>query len=105
NNPAGALKYVLILGDATYDFKNRTPNNFNIVPSYQSEESGNYVSSYVTDDYIGMTAPQTSTYLPGIIPDVPVGRIPAATVAEAKLMVDKTLAYYNNLPGQSSPFG
>src|SRR5690606_31265269 len=59
NNPAGALKYVLILGDATYDFKNRTPNHFNIVPSYQSEESGNYVSSYVTDDYIGMTAPQT----------------------------------------------
>src|SRR5690606_26937236 len=105
NSPAGALKYVLLLGDATYDFKNRIPNNFNIVPAYQSEESGNYVSSFVTDDYIGMTAPQTATHLPSMLADVPVGRLPAATIQEAKLLVDKTLAYYNNLPGQSTPFG
>ena len=105
NTPAGALKYVFILGDATYDFKNRTPNNFNIVPSYQSEESGNYISSFVTDDYIGMTSPQTSTHLAGMLADLPVGRLPAANIQEAKLLVDKTLAYYNNLPGQSTPFG
>lgn len=105
NSPAGTLKYVLILGDTTYDFKNRIPNNHNIVPAYQSEESGNYVSSFVTDDYIGMTSPQTATHLPSMLADVPVGRLPAANIQEAKLLVDKTLAYYNNLPGQSSPFG
>lgn len=105
NRPAGKLKYVFILGDTTYDFKNRTPNNFNIVLGYQSEESSNYVSSFITDDYFVMTSPQTSTYIPGIIPDIPIGRIPAANVTEAKQMLDKTLAYYNALPGQSTPFG
>ena len=105
NSPAGTLKYVLILGDATYDFKNRTANNYNIVPSYQSEESGNYVTSFVTDDYFVMTAPQTSSHLTTLLPNIPIGRLPAANMAEAKNLVDKTLAYYNNLPGQSTPFG
>ncbi len=105
NNPLGTLKYVFILGDATYDYKNRIPNNFNIVSSYQSEESGNFVSSFVTDDYIVMTKPQTTNYLQGNLPDVPVGRIPAANVAEAIAMIDKTLAYYNQMPSKGTPFG
>lgn len=105
NRNPGKLKYVFILGDATYDFKNRTPNNFNIVPGYQSEESSNFVNSFITDDYFVMTAPQTSTFIPNILPDLPVGRIPAANTTEAKAMLDKTLAYYNALPGQSTPFG
>lgn len=105
NRPVNSLKYVFLLGDTTYDFKNRTPNNFNIVPGYQSEESSNYVNSFVTDDYIVMTAPQVSSFLANNLPDIPVGRIPAANISEAKTMIDKTLAYYNNLPGQSSPFG
>lgn len=105
NSPAGTLKYVFILGDATYDFKDRTANNYNIVPSYQSEESGSVEASFVTDDYFVMTEPQTSTYLGSILPDLPIGRLPAANLQEAKVMVDKTLAYDNNLPGQSSPFG
>src|SRR5690606_9908238 len=105
NTPAGNLKYVFILGDATYDFKHNTPNSYNVVPSYQSEESGNYVTSFVTDDYFVMTSPQTTTNLGFVLPDLPIGRIPAANPQEAKTMMDKTLAYYNSLPGQSSPFG
>ncbi|RST29162.1 type IX secretion system sortase PorU [Chryseobacterium lacus] len=105
NTPAGNLKYVFILGDATYDFKHKTPNSYNVVPSYQSEESGNYVTSFVTDDYFVMTSPQTTTNLGFVLPDLPIGRIPAANPQEAKTMMDKTLAYYNSLPGQSSPFG
>ncbi len=105
NTPAGNLKYVLLLGDTTYDYKNRTPNNFNIVPSYESEESGNYTSSFVTDDYFVMTAAQTNPYLSNNLPNVPIGRLPAANSTEANLLINKTLAYYNNLPGQSTPFG
>lgn len=105
NTPAGSLKYVLLLGDATYDYKDRIPNNYNKVFGYNSEESSNLVSSFITDDYIVMTEPQNATYLGNVLPDVPVGRIPAATVAEAATMIDKTLAYYNDKPGQSSPFG
>lgn len=105
NTPVGSLKYVFILGDTSFDFKNRIPNNSNVVTSYQSEESADFVNSFVTDDYIVMTQPQTATTISGNLPDLPVGRIPAATVTEAGNMMDKTLAYYNSLSGQSSPFG
>ncbi|REC49372.1 type IX secretion system sortase PorU [Chryseobacterium pennipullorum] len=105
NTQAGRLKYVFILGDTSYDFKNRVPNNTNVVASYQSEHSSDYVASFVTDDYIVMTQPQTASFIENNLPNIPVGRIPAANMTEAANMIDKTLAYYNSLPGQSSPFG
>ncbi|MCD1118273.1 type IX secretion system sortase PorU [Chryseobacterium turcicum] len=105
NTPLGSLKYVFILGDASYDYKNRVPNNSNIVSSYQSEASREFETSFVTDDYIVMTKPQTSKEIAYSLPDLPIGRIPAGNPTEAANMVDKTLAYYNSLPGQSSPFG
>ncbi|KPE52990.1 type IX secretion system sortase PorU [Chryseobacterium indologenes] len=105
NSPAGSLKYVFILGDTSFDYKNRISNNSNVVSSYQSEHSSDFVGSFVTDDYIVMTQPQTSSSIDGNLPDLPVGRIPAANVSEAGDMMNKTLAYYNSLPGQSSPFG
>lgn len=105
NTATGRLKYVFILGDTSYDYKNRIPNNTNVVTSYQSEHSSDYIASFVTDDYIVMTQPQTASFIENNLPDIPVGRIPAANVTEAANMIDKTLAYYNALPGQSSPFG
>jgi len=105
NTPAGSLKYVFILGDASFDYKNRISNNSNVVSSYQSEHSSDFVGSFVTDDYIVMTQPQTSSSIDLNLPDLPIGRIPAANVSEAGDMMSKTLAYYNSLPGQSSPFG
>ena len=105
NNENGGLKFLTILGDSSYDYKNKTTNNDNIVPTYESEESGNYVSSYVTDDFFATASAGQSPYVESNLPDLPVGRLLASNTAEAKVMVDKTLAYYNALPGQSSPFG
>ena len=51
------------------------------------------------------TEAQNTTYIYAILPDIPVGRLPAENIAEAKNLVDKTLSYYNAVPGQSSPFG
>lgn len=101
------LKYLLILGDTSYDFKGKNYPGSCVVPSYQSEESNDYARSFVTDDYFVMTSqrPPNGARISTTLPDLPVGRLPAANVAEAKLLVDKTLAYYNALPGQSSPFG
>ncbi|SHM03026.1 Peptidase family C25 [Chryseobacterium carnipullorum] len=104
-NNSSRLKYVFILGDASYDYKNRISGNSNIVSSYQGENSADFVGSFVTDDYIVMTQPQTTEFIENNLPDVPVGRIPAANVTEAGNMMNKTLAYYNALPGQSTPFG
>lgn len=106
NTPTGKLKYVFILGDGSYDYKNRIPNNTNVVSSYQSEDSSDFANSFVTDDYIVMTQPQfSSAFISSNLPDVPIGRIPAANNTEAGNMIDKILAYYNNLSGQSTPFG
>lgn len=105
NTPQGRLKYVFILGDTSYDYKNKVSNNSNVVSSYQSEQSSDYVGSFVTDDYIVMTKPQTANIIESNLPDIPVGRIPASNASEAGDMISKTLAYYNALPGQSSPFG
>ena len=105
NNPLGSLKYVFILGDTSYDYKDRVSGNSNVVSSYQSESSSDFVTSFVTDDYIVMTKPQTAAEITNNLPDLPIGRLPAANPTEAANMVDKTLAYYNSLPGQSSPFG
>ena len=113
NNPAGKLKYMFILGDTSYDFKGKNQPNSDIIPSYQSEASANFSDSYVTDDYFVMTKPQyvpsnpvfPPTSITSFLPDLPVGRLPAANLSEAKLLIDKALAYNNGLPGQSTPFG
>ncbi|WP_312764964.1 type IX secretion system sortase PorU [Epilithonimonas sp.] len=110
-NSSHPLKYVLLIGDTSYDFKNRIANNTDVIPSYQSEDSSNFVNSFVSDDYFVLTSPQniSSSTSPisihQFLPDLPIGRLPADNVQEAKVMIDKTLAYYNNLPGQSNPFG
>lgn len=104
-NERGGLKFLTILGDSSYDFRNRTKTHSDIIPSYQSEDSGNFVTSFVNDDYFGTTSATQSPYFQSNLPDIPVGRLPAANAAESKLLTDKTLAYYNALPGQSSPFG
>ena len=107
NTSAGKLKYLFILGDTSYDFKGKNHPGSSVVPSYQSEESSNYSDSFVTDDYFAMTSPQNlgAVTVSATLPNFPVGRLPAANVTEAKLLIDKTLAYNNALPGQSTPFG
>ena len=105
NTPTGTLKYVLILGDTTFDFRNKTTTNTNNIPSYESDFSENFEASFVSDDYITMTAPQNSSYIYAIFPNLPVGRLPAQSTQEAKVLVDKTLSYYNANSGQATPFG
>ena len=107
NTPTGKLKYAFILGDTSYDFKGKTYPGSDVIPSYQSEESGNYADSFVTDDYFTMTSLQSpgSVVLSNTLPNLPIGRLPAANITEAKLLIDKMLAYNNALPGQSTPFG
>ena len=105
NTPYGSLKYVLILGDTSFDFRGKTTTKKNFIPSYQSDFSENFEASFVTDDYFAMTDTQESSYIYAVFPDLAIGRLPAENSSEAKILVDKTLAYYNANPGQSSPFG
>jgi len=92
-NPDKKLKFVTLFGDTSYDYKDRISNNNNIVPAFESLESFNLATSYVTDDYYGMMDDIEGTLGSSDKQDVATGRYPVTTIQEAKAAVDKTLSY------------
>ena len=89
------IKYLCLFGDSSFDFKDRITNNNNIVPAFQSFESFNLVTSYVTDDYFGFMDNNEGTLINSDLQDVATGRFPVTTLLEAKETIDKTLNYYH----------
>ena len=90
------LKYLLLFGDASYDPKNRLPDNTNYIVSYQSENSTNELYSYVSDDYFALLDNEENIISdnPNIpFLDIGVGRFPVQTLEEAKIAVDKVINY------------
>ena len=88
------LRYVCFFGDGSYDYKDRLLNNNNVVPVFESFESFNLATSYVTDDYFVMLDTAEGSMLPTDTVDVATGRIPVSTVQQATAVVDKILSYY-----------
>jgi hypothetical protein len=85
-------RYLLLFGDASYDYKNITVEDNNLVPTYESRESLKSAASFVTDDFFGCLDIDEGSNGSGTM-DVGVGRFPVQTLEEAKEMVDKTLQY------------
>ncbi len=85
------LKYVLLLGDGSFDNRNIQGNNLNLLPTYQSDNSLSPVESIVTDDFFVMLDEKESVYS-GLI-DLGIGRIPANTLDEAEIALDKIKNY------------
>jgi len=85
-------KYLLLFGDASYDYKNREENNTNFVLAYQSPESLDPVDSYVTDDFFALLDENEGQGTGGSL-DLGVGRLPVMTAQEATEAVDKILHY------------
>lgn len=99
-----SLRYVLMLGDCSFDFKQRLSPNTNFVPSYQSYESLHNINSYVSDDFFGFLDDGEGVWQEGSSPvnhglDVGVGRLPAKSLFEARAMVDKIIRYASNPAG------
>ncbi len=88
-------RYLTLLGGASYDYKNRLPNNSNFVPTFESEESTNTLSSVSTDDFYGFLDDneniETNSLLNAL--DIGVGRLPARSVDDATSMVNKITNY------------
>ncbi len=92
--PSGKpLRYVLLMGAASYDMKDRLKGNTNFVPTYQYDAHNKGVT-FCLDDFFG--------YLDSLAGDpargknqlwVSVGRIPCRTASEAEGMVDKLARY------------
>ncbi len=86
------LKYVLLLGDGSFDNRNIRPETKNFIPTFQSENSLSPVSSFVTDDYFVILDSGESVYNGAM--DLGIGRIPASTTFEADLVINKIENYY-----------
>jgi len=88
-------KYLLLFGDASYDYKDVLPENTNVVPVYQSEGSVSLTQTYNTDDYFGIMGEIDGDSSFGEI-QISIGRFPVNNIDDAKTMVNKTIYYANN---------
>jgi len=86
------LKYILLMGDGSYDNRNILGNNHNLIPTYQSENSLSPTESFVTDDFFVFLDEDEGGSI-GIV-DLGIGRIPANNMDDAKSVIDKIKHYY-----------
>jgi hypothetical protein len=96
SNITNRPKYLLLFGDASFDYKNRISRNTNLVPAYQNKISFDPLSTYTSDDFFGFLDDNEdiNSGLVTNLLDIGIGRIPAGNVTEAKNYVDKVIAYY-----------
>jgi len=97
------LKYVILLGDASVDYKGQntvsTPLEKScFVPTYQSVESLQPLLSYSSDDYFGIVGPNAGKWQEGNNVtksdiQVAVGRIPVKNPQEAIMFLNKLRDY------------
>lgn len=85
------LKYLLLLGDCSYDYKNRE-GVVDFVPSYESVLSLDMTKTYVTDDFFGCMD-ESEGDIGNSLADIGVGRFPVQTLEQATQMVDKIERY------------
>ena len=91
-DPDKEPRYLLLFGDASYDYLNRVSPNTNLVPTYQSDESLQVTSSYASDDYFGLIGPNDADS-PGDFLKIGIGRLPVRNVSEAQSAVQKLKKY------------
>jgi len=92
SSSANIPKYLLLFGDASYDYKDKLKANTNIIPSWQSPDSFSPISSLVSDDYYGMLDNNEGLSYSDLI-DIGIGRLPVKTADEAEKAVDKIIHY------------
>jgi hypothetical protein len=89
------LKYLLLFGDASMDYLLREDNNTNMVPTWQTYESFNPISSIATDDFFGFLDEDEGDFNYDVV-DIGIGRFPVVSVTEAQNMIDKIKHYKSN---------
>ena len=91
SSPGHKIKYLLLLGDCSYDYKNRN-GVADFVPSYETVTSLAMDKTFVTDDYFGFMD-FNEGYIGSSLADIGIGRFPVQTLEQASQMVDKIERY------------
>ncbi|MFY7839052.1 MAG: type IX secretion system sortase PorU [Lacibacter sp.] len=96
NDTTKRPRYLLLFGDASYDYLNRISSNTNYVPCFESEVTLDPLSTYTSDDFFGLLDDNDNInrLFPVSLLDIGIGRIPAKTTQEAKAVVDKIISYH-----------
>ena len=84
--------YLFLFGDASFDYKHRIPENTNLVPTYESENSLRETQSFVTDDYFGLLDDDEGAASSGDL-DIGIGRFPVSAPDQAASVVNKIEHY------------
>lgn len=94
SEPATRVKYVCFFGDASIDYKDRLPNNTNVVPVFHAFESFNLTTGIASDDFYAMMDADEGTLITNDLMDIAVGRMLVNTPQQANEMIDKIIAYH-----------
>ncbi|MBP7272412.1 MAG: type IX secretion system sortase PorU [Saprospiraceae bacterium] len=99
------FKYLLLVGDGSFDYRNIANNsaNSNFIPVVetgvqfepQNDTHGsiNPIEAFPTDDYYGLLSNDEGDTNFGGALDIAVGRLPVNSAAEATAMINKIIAY------------
>ena len=95
SSPPSQPKYLVLFGDASFDYRDRINNNTNLVPAYENTNSLDPLGSYTSDDFFGFLDDNEDVNSTIVINqlDIGIGRIPAKNADEAKNYVDKIETY------------
>ena len=89
------LKYLLFIGDGSYNNISRYEGNANFILTYQSENSLNASFSYVSDDFFGLLDDTEggTVRMEDYTLDLGIGRLPVKTAGEAMTLYRKIKNY------------
>ncbi|UXP33250.1 type IX secretion system sortase PorU [Reichenbachiella agarivorans] len=93
----GTLRYVTLVGDCSYDYKDRTFIKTNYVPVYEARNSIDPIESYSSEDYYGFLEDDEGEWVESAGGDhtleIGVGRIPVRNVSDLSEYVSKVIRY------------
>ena len=99
----GNLKYVLLMGKGTHDFRRIKGVDNNFVPTYQSEATPQLeVYSICSDDYFALMDEDEGQGCEGLV-DLGVGRIPITTSEQGDAVIEK-IRHYADLSSSHGPW-
>ena len=98
NNETNKLRYLLLFGDTSYDYKDRILSNNNFVPIYQARESLAPVETFSSEDFFGLLEENEGEWSENPDAqaedlDIGIGRIPVRNADQASQVVDKIIGY------------
>lgn len=100
-NDDAAPRYLLLFGDCAWDNRMLSPAWRSSRPEdyllcFQSENSFSDVENFMMEDYFGLLDDGEGANLLMDKTDLGIGRFPVTSAAEAKVMVDKSIAHMTN---------